>query len=478
MAATDSTTAATTRAGHALGLTTLHDETEIGSLPVEGVLPPWLAGSLVRTGPAKFETKTRSVNHWFDGLAMLHRYTFGGGEVSYANRFLHSKAWRAVEETGELGYAEFATDPCRSLFRRVATIFRPGSTFTDNGSVNVSRVGDEFVALTETPLPVVFDSQTLEAAGVAYEAPGHISTAHPHFDPERHEFVNFAAKLGPRSTYRFYGQRSRSEQRIIAKTGVAQPGYIHSFGLTPRYLILAEGPFVVDPLRLALSGRPYIENYRWKPERGGRFLVFERDSGRLRGTYETDAFFTFHHINAFERGNEVVVDLCGYDDASIIDALYMDNLRARSPGQRGEIPTPRRYTIGLDSGKVDRRLLAETDFELPRIDYRRCNGRPYRYTYGLGVSDGFLGRVVKIDVESGETSEWSEAGCWAGEPVFVPEPDADAEDAGVLLSVVLDGARETSFLLVLDAATLEERARAQVPHAVPFSFHGQFFGSE
>ena len=475
MAATDTTTAATTAPGYAQGLTTLEHETEVGSLPVEGALPPWLAGSLVRTGPAKFETRTRTLNHWFDGLAMLHRYSFEDGRVSYANRFLHSKAWRAVEETGELGYAEFATDPCRSLFKRVSTMFRPESGFTDNGAVNVSRVGDEFIAMTETPLPVVFDTETLEAAGVAYEAPGHLSTAHPHNDPERREMVNFAAKLGPRSTYRFYGQRSRAEQRIIAKTGVREPGYIHSFGLTERYLVLAEGPFVVDPLRLAMNRRPYIENYRWKPERGARFLVFERDGGKLRGTYETDAFFTFHHINAFERGGEVVVDLSGYDDASIVDALYLDHARSGVEGTPGQIPTPRRYVIDLDGGTVDRRLLAETDFELPRINYRHRNGRPYRYTWGLGVNDGFLGRVVKIDVETGETASWAQDACWAGEPVFVPEPDAKAEDAGVLLSVVLDGPRETSFLLVLDAATLEERARAQVPHRVPFSFHGQFF---
>jgi beta,beta-carotene 9',10'-dioxygenase len=70
--------------------------------------------------------------------------------------------------------------------------------------------------------------------------------------------------------------------------------------------------------------------------------------------------------------------------------------------------------------------------------------------------------------------EWSEAGCYPGEPVFVPAPDAKAEDEGVLLSVVLDARRETSFLLVLDAHDLGEIARARVPHAIPFGFHGQY----
>jgi beta,beta-carotene 9',10'-dioxygenase len=457
---------------YAQGFTTLDQESEAGPLAVSGELPPWLAGSLLRTGPAKFEAGERSVRHWFDGLAMLHRYSFEAGRVEYASRFLHSRAWQAVEETGELRYSEFATDPCRSLFRRVASMFRPA--LTDNGAVNVSRVGDEYIAMTETPLPVVFDPETLEAAGVAYEPPGMLTTAHPHHDPQRGELLNFAAKLGPRSEYRFYTQRSRDEQRTIGGLSVRHPGYVHSFGLTERYLILAEGPFVVDPLRLAMGGRPYIENYRWEPERGARFIVIERDAGAVRGTYETDPFFTFHHINAFERSGELVVDLCAYDDPSVIDALYLDHMRAGEP-----IPParPRRYVIGLDRGTVTSEELADTDLELPRINYRRHNGRPYRYAYGGAVTETFLGRIAKIDIERGEHSGWEEDGCFAGEPVFVPEPGAEAEDAGVLLSVVLDSRAETSFLLVLDAATLEERARAEVPHRIPLSFHGQFFGA-
>jgi beta,beta-carotene 9',10'-dioxygenase len=467
-------TTATAAPAYAQGFVTLDDETSIDSLPVEGELPPWLAGSLVRTGPAKFEAGERSVNHWFDGLAMLHRYTFGGGEVSYANRFLHSRAWKAVEETGELRYSEFATDPCRSLYRRVASMFKPA--LTDNGAVNVSRVGDEFIAMTETPLPVVFDPDTLEAAGVAYEPPGHISTAHPHHDPQRRELLNFAVKLGPRSRYRLYGQRSRSVQRVIAQTAVRHPGYVHSFGLSERFLILAVGPFVVDPLRLATSGRPYIENYRWEPERGARFYVFERDTGALRGEYETDPFFTFHHINAFERHGELVVDLCAFDDASIIDALYLDRARGGGPFP---VPQPRRYVLGLESGTVAMEPLSDVDFELPRINYRMHNGRPYRFAYGAsaGSHDEFLGRIAKIDTEIGEHWLWHEDGCYAGEPIFVPEPEAEAEDAGVLFSIVLDSRRESSFLLVLDASTLHEIARAEVPHVVPFSFHGQFFGA-
>ena len=40
------------------------------------------------------------------------------------------------------------------------------------------------------------------------------------------------------------------------------------------------------------------------------------------------------------------------------------------------------------------------------------------------------------------------------------------------LSVVLDGRSGTSFLLVRDAASFDEVARAEVPQHIPYGFHG------
>src|ERR1051326_5301096 len=106
-----------------LGFTTLQEEGTIDELPVRGELPPWLGGSLLRTGPAKFEVGAQAMRHWFDGLAMLHRFTIDGGRVSYGNRYLHSRSYRSAHEQGRMVYGEFATDPCRSLFKRVQALF-------------------------------------------------------------------------------------------------------------------------------------------------------------------------------------------------------------------------------------------------------------------------------------------------------------------------------------------------------------------
>jgi carotenoid cleavage dioxygenase-like enzyme len=230
---------------------------------------------------------------------------------------------------------------------------------------------------------------------------------------------------------------------------------------------------VVNPISIPLSGRPYIENYRWKPELGTKITLIDRRSGEATGPFETDPFFCFHHANAYEENGSVVVDACTYADAQIVEDLYLDRLREGKPAARAEL---RRFRIEPGSGEVTHEQLAE-GLELPRINYGRNSERPYRYVWGVDAKSGWLDRIVKADVEDGSTTEWAEDGCSPGEPVFVAAPDAQAEDEGVLLSVVFDSSSGRSFLLVLDAADLSELARAQAPHGIPYGFHGQFVGS-
>jgi beta,beta-carotene 9',10'-dioxygenase len=479
------TSTAATQTTRTLGFTTLEHETTVAELQLSGELPSWLGGSLLRTGPAKFEVGNTTeggahhMRHWFDGLAMLHRFTIADGRVSYGNRFLESRSYRAASERGELAYGEFATDPCRSLFKRVQTLFSSGGVLTDNANVNIARLGERFVAMTETPLPVQFDPQTLHSAGVhPFKAPGQLSTAHPHLDRTSGAMLGYAAKLGARSSYRFFkvdpagADGKLSKPKILASVPVREPSYMHSFGLTERWLVLAEFPFVVNPFALALSGRPYIENYRWEPERGTRFTLIDRTTGKTTAGFQTDACFGFHHVNAFEDGDEIVVDVCTVADAGIIEDLYLQRLRDGRPIAQSRLT---RFTLGLRDRSVTHEQIGEAGIELPRINYGRCNERPYRYTWGndLGPS-GWFETIVKLDLSTGAALSFHEPDCYPGEPVFVARPHAEREDDGVLLSVVLDAHAGTSFLLVLDAADLSELARAHAPHHIPFSFHGQF----
>ncbi len=479
--------------------TTLEREVHDVALPVAGRLPPWLGGALVRNGPARFEYPGQPLRHWFDGHAMLHRFAFAGGGVRYSNRALRTRAAAAARRTGRLAYREFATDPCLSLFRRVRALFAGGAEggVSDNASINVGTLGGRALALAEGSLPVAFDPGTLEALG-AFAGPDPsagrraLTTAHPHYAAAEGgreaggagagEVVNYLTRFGARCRYEVFAvDAAARRRRVLAEVPVRRPGYMHSFGLTGRYVVLAEFPFVIDPARLLLSGRPFAENYRWRPGRGTRWLLVDRRGGRAPVVCEGEACFAFHHVNAWDDGDEVVVDLVAYDDPAVVGALYLDRLR--DPAATFPAARLRRYRLtpprGGAPGRAREVARGDAAVELPRVHYERANARPYRWAYAcLAERDGaFVSGLAKLDVESGAVRRWAAPGCYAGEPVFVPAPGARAEDDGAVLSVVLDAGRGRSFLLVLDAATFEEVARAEAPHAIPGGFHGGMLGA-
>src|SRR5271155_3272168 len=78
-------------------------------LEVYGEIPNWLNGTLVRVGPAKFETKSELVDHLFDGFAMLHAFDFAQGKLTYTNKFLDTSYYQHAMKTGEI-FSGFASN--------------------------------------------------------------------------------------------------------------------------------------------------------------------------------------------------------------------------------------------------------------------------------------------------------------------------------------------------------------------------------
>ncbi len=455
-------------------------ESEVQNLSVKGAIPEWLEGSLLRNGPGMVQADI-SMRHWFDGLAMLHKFTIRGGRVDYMSRYIDCEAYRATKETGKICYSDFATDPCRSLFKKVQTVFQSDAKITDSAKVNVGKIGDKAFALGEPLMQIQFDPETLKSLGVFHfgENPSsRMTTAHPHVD-KNGEAYNLVVQYGPINYYVIYS--IRDEVKKLASVPVREPGYLHSFGMSDRYFIIAEFPLVVQSLKFVFRLRPFIENFNWKPRNGARFIIIDRKTGKHVATIKSEAFFSFHHVNAFEEGDLLHVDLAAYKDADIIQHYYINRLS----GKNLNLPHGRmeRFTLDLKNKKLkERKLLSEACIELPSYDYAYYHGRSdYRYIYGCGINPArgneFYNQIVKIDIETGKHVNWFKENNFPGEAVFVPKPGRIAEDDGVLLSVVLDADSGHSYLLVLDAGTMKEIALATLPHAILFGYHGTFFNN-
>lgn len=451
----------------------------LDEVPVQGKIPEWLHGSYVRNGPGLFQAGQRTFNHWFDGMGALHKFDLRNGRVRYQSRFIECDSYQHVSKEGRLKFSEFATDPCKSIFQKIQSyVFPTLPNMTDNPKISVARIANKWLALGETPMQVEFDMDTLEKIGVAEPVPGafaYKTTAHPHFDGE-HAF-NLVVKFGMQSYYRIY-DLAKPGNKPLCNIPVKRPAYIHGFGMTQNYFLITAGPLVVTPIELLFWKRPFIENHQWRPQDGGLVYVIDKKSGKLKTLFETDPFFCFHHINAWEEGDRVIMDINAYEDASIIQHYYLNKLQTNNL----QLPkgVVRRYQFDLQKKSETHFDLLDACIELPRIDYARYNTRAtYRYTYGASVHpekpEGFYNSLVKIDTQQGNAHYWTEEHCYPGEPFFFPSPESRNDEEGVLLSIVLNAQEARSFLLVLNAENLEEIGRAVLPEPIVYGFHADFF---
>ena len=198
------TGAAERQASHTIGFESLEEEVHVDSLPVHGELPAWLHGDLTRVTPALLDVGGVPLRHWFDGLAMLNAFRIGDGRVGYASRFLQTDAYDKARK-GRFEAWGFGQDPCRSLFSRMTAAF--SAPDNDNANVNLARLGDRYIAMTELPLPVEFDRETLDTVGkVDWDdrVGGSVGSAHPHHDREADELISYVTEFSARNAYKLF----------------------------------------------------------------------------------------------------------------------------------------------------------------------------------------------------------------------------------------------------------------------------------
>ena len=178
---------------------------------VKGQLPEWLKGTLYRNGPGANEVNddpSTSVNHAFDGFAFIQKYRLDGPtqKVYFHGSFIKSYTYTESIKQGRLVTRQFGTDPCKSIFGRFQSLFKSANplTKTDDTGVTVQMVNKELLALTETSVGSILDSETLEYLGpltalpYAKTVPSEVltlTTAHVMFDEKRQMTIGYAGHV-------------------------------------------------------------------------------------------------------------------------------------------------------------------------------------------------------------------------------------------------------------------------------------------
>jgi carotenoid cleavage dioxygenase-like enzyme len=146
----------------------------------------------------------------------------------------------------------------------------------------------------------------------------------------------------------------------------------------------------------------------------------------------------------------------------------------------GPSPWPhlRRLRLAPD-GTVEACAIGTARFDFPTVNESLPAAVRHRFVYGVGphpaTPQAFANALFKLDIASSSQHQWSQAGHYLSEAIFVPRNAHAAEDDGVLLTVALISGEARSALLLIDAATLVEIGRARLPIHLPFGFHGRFF---
>ncbi|MGE0207374.1 MAG: carotenoid oxygenase family protein, partial [Candidatus Babeliales bacterium] len=263
-----------TAAQRNLGFTSLTQEVVLNNLTIQGTMPSWLNGTLLRMGPGQFDLNGKSFGNFFDGFGMVHKFSFCNGTISYANKFIETKYRTKALKRGSLPNT-FQEREKSSWLSAVGKLFTKAPIY-DNANINVSKVGNEFVAITETPYYKAFNLATLDSKKVIFQdkLDGHLCTAHPLTDQKTGETFNILTQYGNTSNYHIYKLEPGSYSRTtICSLTTKYPSYIHSFGMTDQYIIMVVIPFVVNPMDLMFSNKAFIDNFVWKPENKTELII-------------------------------------------------------------------------------------------------------------------------------------------------------------------------------------------------------------
>ncbi|ACB52013.1 lignostilbene-alpha,beta-dioxygenase [Crocosphaera subtropica ATCC 51142] len=452
---------------------------------IEGKIPEQLQGTLFRNGPGLLEVQGNPLKHPFDGDGMICAISFlPNGKVHFRNRFVRTEGYVQEQNAGKM------------IYRGVFGTQKPGGWINNLFDTNIKNIantnviywGKKLLALWEAAEPYRLDPKTLETVGIDYLEgvlnPGDSISAHPRFDPAS-EFdngqpclVNFSIKPGLSSKITIY--EFGPDGCLLRRHSHTVPGFsfIHDFAITPHYCLFLQNPVTFNPLPYILGFKGAGECVNFHPQKNSKLIVIPRTStDEKMKILETNAGFVFHHINAFEKDNNIYLDSICYDSLPQVkpDTDYKEtDFESLDPGQIW------RFKIDLDRETVDKKMLESRCCEFSDINPNYV-GKNYRYLF-IGTAHKEQGNaplqaILKLDLLTGKKQLHSFAPQgYVGEPIFVPKPNATNEDEGWILVMVYDGDKHRSDIVILDGENIEKEAIAtlHLKHHIPYGLHGNW----
>jgi carotenoid cleavage dioxygenase len=443
------------------------------NMVVEGTIPDDLNGVYLRNTENPLVPAAERY-HPFDGDGMIHSMYFSNGAAEYRNRFIRTQGLLAELDAGGPLWSGLAESP---LVAPRQDGWGARTRMKDASSTDV--IVHNGVALTSfyqcgdlyrlDPVSLADDGR--EAWNGKFPDAG--VSAHTKVDEATGElmFFNYQTTY----PYMHYGVVSPTGD-LVHYTPVPLPGprLPHDMTFTQNYSILNDCPLF------------------WKEdliERGIYATQFHRDMPTRLGViprygtekdikwFECDATYVLHWINAYEEGDEIVVD--GYfqfdpspgvaPDATLEQRMFrfLDLFALQS--------RPYRWRLNMKTGAVKEGPLSDTITEFGMINTLTA-GKKYEWVYSTIPAVGWFGfeGIIKHNVVTGTEENYQlPDGIYASETVFAPRPSPRSEDDGYLITFTMDVVNDSSQCLIFDAQNVSDGpvARIQLPERICSGTH-------
>lgn len=453
---------------------------------IEGDLPEDLNGIYIRNTENPM-LPSLGRYHPFDGDGMLHSVVFERGRVQYRNRLIRTDGVLAELEAQRPLWAGLRERPVLSERDGWGARTRlKDSSSTDvvvHGGVAATsfyQCGDvyEHDPVTLAPLG--------KAPWLQGITPGFGVSAHTKVDEATGEMLFFNYGLKP--PYMHYGVVN-AERKLEHYIPVELPGprLPHDMAFTDNFAILNDLPLFWDPDALA-QGAYAVRFFHKLPS---RFAVLPR-----RGSpddvrwFEAKPTYVLHWINAYEDGDEVVLD--GYrqdprrgvrtpglpESLKPFEILDMNAIGAHAY----------RWRFNLKTGEVKEHPIEEALSEFGMINPAFA-GKPYRYTWAMTSKPGWFlfDGLVRTDVQTGARQHYAfPEGVYASESPMAPRSgnketprDGSANESdGYVVTLVTDMNTDSSACWVFDAADITRGplARVRMPQRLCVGTHSYWAG--
>lgn len=449
---------------------------------VEGEIPTDLDGVYLRNTENPLHPALKAY-HPFDGDGMLHVVGFRDGKAFYRNRFVRTDGleaenaaagplWPGLAEPLPLAKVDYGWG-ARTLMKDASStdvVVHRGTALT-----SFYQCGDLYRV---DP----YSAETLgkESFNGGFPVDWGVS-AHPKVDERTGEMLFFNySKSAP---YMHYGVVDANND-LVHYTEVPLPGprLPHDMAFTRNYVILNDFPLFWDPELLERN----LHVPRFHRDMPSRFAVIPRrgNSSDIQW-FEADPTYVLHFTNAYEDGDDIVLDGFFQGDPEPNDNgtgtkwqrafrfLALDRMQARL----------HRWRLNLRTGGLTEESLSDSITEFGMINGSHL-GEPYRYAYAASGKPGWFlfDGLVRHDLHTGAEQRFAFGdGVYGSETAMAPRVGARDEDDGYLVTLTTDMAADASYCLVFDAARLPDGpvCKLQLPERISSGTHSTWVaGSE